>query len=289
MEMDWSRDRDRFSDDIPVWHQAGSNLLLDFHGDPASAGLVVFSDGNHHMALADALRCFQEQRPELADLFYATTPPHPILNLLRAGRLQLGNFVLSVSPDLFIGPPHILEDLVAEGHLTRHLPFVRNQGNVLLVKKGNPKKILAGEDLRREEVTLFLSNPEREAASHQAYADTLANLLGTADITAAVRILYGEHIHHREAPEAVARGRADAAVLFYHLALHCARRFPELFEMVPLGGSVAQPAPLDGNPIGYTHVGLVGDGGAWGQRFIDFLFTKTVRDIYRHHGLVPLQ
>lgn len=32
-----------------AWQQPGSNRVLDCHGDPGKAGLVVFSDGNHHM------------------------------------------------------------------------------------------------------------------------------------------------------------------------------------------------------------------------------------------------
>ena len=72
------------------WCQPGSNIMLDFHGDPADADLVIFSDGNHHMALSEALALFQKQVPRLKGVFYATTPPGPIVNLLKKGRLQLG-------------------------------------------------------------------------------------------------------------------------------------------------------------------------------------------------------
>ena len=42
--------------DMPKWCHTGSNLCLDFHGDPLTAKLVVFSDGNHHMALMETLK-----------------------------------------------------------------------------------------------------------------------------------------------------------------------------------------------------------------------------------------
>jgi hypothetical protein len=226
--------------------------------------------------------------PEPNGIFYATTPPGPILTLLAKGRLQLGNFVLSVNPHLFIAPPQVLDRLVAEGHMDRHRPFVRNQGNVLLVKKGNPKKITAVGDLKRTGITLFLSNPETEKASYGSYRDTLVNLSGDGAIEKRLNIVYGERIHHREAPAAVMHAKADAAVLFYHLALYFCRCFADQFEIVPLGGSAQHPEPLEGNRIGRTHLGLIGDGGAFGQACLDFLMTEDVRAVYHRHGLVPL-
>lgn len=286
--MDWSPVRDDFGDDLSQWQHAGSNLLLDFHGDPTTAELVIFSDGNHHMALKEAIRAFGSISSGTKGVFYATTPPGPIVSLLKKRRLQLGNFVLSASPHLFIGPPHILDNLLEEGHISGHQPFVRNQGNVLLVKRGNPKGITSTEDLKRPDVTVFLSNPKTEAASHRGYFDTLVNLSGDEKIAASLRIVYGERIHHREAPEAVAGGRADAALIFYHLALYFTRCFPDDFEIVPLGGTAQRPEPFEGNPVAHTHVGMVGNGGPFGRAFLDFLASDHVRTIYLHHGLIPL-
>jgi hypothetical protein len=208
--------------------------------------------------------------------------------LLRRGRLQLGNFVLSVTPHLFIAPPQVLDGLVEEGYMTDHKPFVRNQGNVLLVKRGNSKGITGVDDLKRPGITLFLSNPDTEMASHRVYRDTLINLSGDPEIEGGLNIVYGQRIHHREAPEALMRGQADVAVVFYHLALHFTRRFPNEFEMVPLGGTTEKPDPRPGNHLASTHVGLIGAGGVHGESLLDFLTSKAVQAIYRHHGLIPL-
>lgn len=286
--MDGSADRDPVDEELPSWQHAGSNLLLDFHGDPSSADLIVFSDGNHHMALKETLEQFGHRAPGLKGIFYATTPPGPIVALLRHGRLQLGNFVLSVTPHLFIAPPQVLDGLVEEGYITHQQPFVRNQGNVLLVKRGNPKGLTGVDDLKRSGISVFLSNPDTETASHRVYRDTLINLSGDPEIEANLKIVYGQRIHHREAPVAVLRGRADAAVIFYHLALYFTRRFPNEFEMVPLGGTTQKPDPHPGNHIGSTHAGLIGSGGVHGQSFLDFLTSKAGQAIYRHHGLIPL-
>jgi hypothetical protein len=177
--------------------------------------------------------------------------------------------------------------------MSEHVPFVRNQGNVLLVKKGNPKHIFKVSDLMRGDIRLFLSNPDTEKASFTAYYNTLkamasgqtANPGFPDEKIAQGQVLFGKGIHHREAPQAVAEGSADVAVVFYHLTLRYLRIFPDLFDVVPLGGSVEKPEPLPGNVIGKTHIGLVGDGGVWGRRLISFLGSKQAMEIYQHHGL----
>lgn len=279
---------------LPDWFAPGSNLCLDFHGDPAGAELCVLSDGNHHMALLECLDRFARQGGGLR-VFYATTPPGPIRAMLRGGGLALGNLIIRTTPHVFISPADILDGLVAEGFMDGREAFVKNRGNVILVKKGNPKGITRVTDLARPDVTLFLSNPETEKASYRAYHETLC-ALGGPDFVDRLRarggVVFGHRIHHREAPQAVAPGpeggEADAAMVFYHLALRYIRIFPELFEIVPLGGTAAEPQPLPGNVVGVTHKGLVDGGGKWGQAFADYLLTKEALSVYRGHGLLPV-
>jgi hypothetical protein len=278
---------------VEKWSSPGSNRILDFHGDPQTSTLAVFSDGNHHMALEESLQVFKDSFPEVGEIFYATTPPRPILDLVRNGRLKIGNFLLSTRPHLFIGPPHLLDGLVAEGIMPAHRPFMKNRGSVLLVRKGNPKRITGAGDLARKDVRLFLSNPVTEAVSHRGYVATLKALAAGAGCDASfleaaasnAKVYFGRNVHHREAPEAVAGGIVDAAVVYYHLALRYVRIFPEHFDMVPLGGTVDAPDPAPGNVIGVTHAGLIGKGGRWGKVCLDFLCTRPVADIYAAHGL----
>lgn len=278
------------------WSQPGSNLLLDFHGDPRNAGLVVFSDGNHHMALAESLQAFSTRYPAVGGVFYITTPPAPIVTLLKTGRLKIGNFVLSAIPHLFLSPPHVLDGLVEAGHMTAHRPFVKNRGSALLVRKGNPKRISGVCDLARPDVRLFLSNPQTEGVSHQGYVNTLnavaarqgCDLSFLADPGSRGRICHGQSIHHREAPEAVAAGAADVAIVYHHLALRYVRIFPDHFEMVSLGTDAEDTDSDTPDVSGRTHAGLVGDGGRWGPTCLDFLFTRPVARIYAAHGLDAL-
>jgi len=286
--LDWPREWARDRTGQPAWFHAGSNLSLDFHGDPRRAQLVVFSDGNHHMALEGCLRQFLARHPQAEDVFYATTPPGVLLQWIDAGAVNLGNLCLTLRPHAFISPPNILDRVVDAGHAASHVPFMRSRGNVLLVRRRNPKGIHTISDLMRPDVRLFLSNPKTETASYEVYARSLEGLARrqglAANVLGGVRIVHGERIHHREAPQALADDRADAAFLYYHLALRYTRIFPEMFELLAIDGTPEDPAPE--NAVSRFHLALIGDGGNWGKRLREFMLGPEATAIYAHHGLL---
>jgi len=279
--------------DCPVaLYEQIESLRLDLHGDPSRAKLAVCSDGNHHMALEQTLQAFARLHPGVEEIFYTTTPPRIALQIMQSGGLQIGNFRLSVTPHVFISPPQVLDKLTAAGKLSKSAPFMRSRGVVLLVRKDNPKRIVSISDLLRDDVRLFLSNPVTENISYQIYTDCLRHLANVRGITLDFlahppgqpnpgKLIYGESIHHREAPQMVADGRADTALVFYHLGLRYQRIFPEIFDFVWPEGS------LDNQSCNLNHFncGLMGDGGAWGEIFYQFLFSDTVTEIYCEHGL----
>ncbi len=274
---------------------AGSNICLDFHGDPARAGLRVFSDGNHHMALEEALRAFLAAYPQAKDVFYATTPPAPLARALESGAIRLGNLSISARPDVFIGPENVLDRLVKSGQMASHAPFMQSRGVALLLRKGNPKEIATLGDLLRDDVGIAISHPENEKASHVVYRRTLLDLLAAAEGGAgrkaletvlaggSPRIVFSRTIHHREVPELLAGNKADVAPVYYHLALRYSRIFPDVFEFITLDGAPEKPGPA--SVITRYHMGLVGDGGTFGQALIEHLNSAAVSEIYESHGL----
>lgn len=281
--LDWTPEYCHDGTTPADWHHVGTNLVLDFHGDPG-AELVVFSDGNHHMALLDAV-CEFGKRPDAPNVFYTTTPPGPLAAALRADGLRLGNLLLQVRPHVFISPRFVLEPLQRDGFLGESKRLFTSTGTVLLVPRGNPRGIHSVADLVRNDLRLFLSNPDTETASYSGYRAALDGAaaregLDLAGLKASddARIVYGVRIHHREAPEAVAAGLADCAVIYHHLGLRYTRIFPDRFEIVPL------PAPADIEPAS-SHIALVGNGGRWGQAFMEFMLSETVANIYREHGM----
>lgn len=269
------------------WNQAGSNICLDFHGDPVAAKLVVFSDGNHHMALQACCKAFLKLNPSVKDIFYATTPPKVILDSVLQGGVFLGNVHLNILPHVFISPENILDKLVEKKQIASHQAFARSKGNVLLVKKGNPKSITSIADLLRDDVRLTISNPLTEKASYDVYKQTLLDVAAEQklDVNAfnqlidkdSTRAVFGESIHHREVPQTIYEDSADVAVVYYHLALRYMRIFPDDFELVE----------IKTNQNVYTdyRIGLMNDAGEWGEKFLDFMLSKDAIALYKEHGL----
>jgi ABC-type molybdate transport system substrate-binding protein len=293
MFLDWPSETVLTEDKIEQWNQPASNRVLDFHGDPIKANLVVFSDGNHHMALLQSLKAFHHEMPQIDDIFYATTPPYPIVKLLKAGAIRLANLTISVRPHVFISPPDLLERLKTEGYLNRHQFLAQNRGSVLLISRDNPKQIESIQDLMRNDVRLFISNPETEKTSYSGYRHTLEGMAKRQGLDGEAfrravfgkTAVFGQRIHHREAPEAVVTGQADVAIVYYHLALRYTRIFPDQFDTIPLGGTKTAPEPPSENLIGKIHMGLINDGGRWGEKFVVFMKGETVAQIYAEHGL----
>ncbi len=293
--LPWPEERAGSATAAALFSHAGSNLCLDFHGDPNLAGVTVLSDGNHHMALEAALAAFVEKHPEIGEVFYTTTPPRVMVEMARCGAVRIGNLQLVIQPDIFIGPPAVLQRLVDENLMQSHTPFARSVGTVFLVKKGNPKKIVHVRDLLRDGVRLFLSNPDAESVSYQVYRDALDDLAERGGIALPylshphdqpdrTKLIYGERIHHREAPQAVADGRADVAMVYYHLALRYQRIFPELFDWVWPDGA------FDNGKCEYSHYhcGMSVKVNEWGKSLYQYLMSAEVAAIYQHHGLHSL-
>jgi hypothetical protein len=291
--LDWPRELARPPGQVPGFLHRGTNVALDFHGDPLAAKLVVFSDGNHHMALEEALQGFLARHPQVVDIFYTTTPPRVPVEILQSGRMQIGNLTLSLRPHVFISPPNVLAGLAVSGLVGKPQPFMRSRGNVLLVAGGNPKRIRDLADVARDDVRVFISNPKTEAASYQVYADTLTRMAQKRGLAfdflkadaGRGKVVYGELIHHRELPQAIADGSADVAMVYYHLALRYTRIFPGRFEIVFADGDLGAQAASPENVISRYDIALVGDGGAWGGALVEFMQGAEATRIYERHGL----
>ncbi len=296
--LPWPPEAAEYPDDaVSTFFAPGSNWVLDFHGDPDRAGLALFSDGNHHMALEAAVRAFLAANPDVGDVFYTTTPPAPLVAALKGDGLAIGNLRISRKPDVFIGPDNVLYGLAEEGSVARHVAFAESRGNVLLVRKGNPKGISTVADLLSDDVTLTCSNPVTEKASFAIYKEALCKLARDAGINeeaivtklsiAGPNTVHSQVIHHREIPELIGAGHADAAMVYYHLALRYTRIFPDIFEFVDIGGILSGQRTAENVTTRY-HVGLVADGGQWGGHFISFMQGNTAQQLYEEHGLLRL-
>lgn len=265
--LSWPRDLTGGSPNLTA---KNSNSVLDLHADITKCDMVLSTAGNYHMALRDLWHDFYLPAMDTAGYplntwLYTTSPPISPEQITKE-RVTVGNVRSHCLPQVAVGPGKIMDDVIALGVAEGDpVPIIRNRGNVLLVRAGNPKNIQSIWDLGRTDVRVSTSNPTREPGSFGNYsnsiydiavndsnpnssdADNLFNAIFNSTI--ADKWVTGRRIHHREVPWLIARNHADVAPIFYHLALYAKLTFPDKFDIVPLGGTVDMPVPLPGNRV----------------------------------------
>lgn len=298
---------------LPDLTESTANRLTDLHGeigDCKDVDLVLSTAGNYHMALRDLWRdlLLPAYGDQIKNWYYTTSPPIAIDQIVNK-QVAFGNLSLRCVPQVVVAPVPVIQRLQSLG-LTEGaaFPVFKNRGNVLLVKKGNPKHIETVWDLGRADVRVVLPHRTLESSTFDNYSGTIYNIAAndqyhphgwTAEHlfnsifnNKAIKHkwLSGGRIHHREVPWSVAYGRADAGVLFYHLALNAVRTFPDQFEIVPLGGTVDNPSPLPGNRVG-VHQGIR-ISGDWTsaqisarEKLVEKLESSEFTQILMHHGM----
>ena len=293
----------------PNLNDNASDTMYDLHGQIDSCELMLSTEGNYHPALHDIWPVFLakfKDRP-LLNWMYTTSPPVMIPQLANR-QLQIGNIYSGCRPSVAVASMRVIEKLVAAG-LTdgQPLPLYTDRGSVILVKHGNPKHIRTVWDLGRADVHIVTPNPDREKGAFSNYAETIYNIArkdthSPAGMTADSlfnnlfnsgnngKWLAGERIHHRDLPWSIAYGRGDATVIFSHLARYTKAAFPNLFDIVPLGGTVEDPQPLPGSKIGTRYVVRI--KGEWTPRqreaqekLIETLMSKEFSEVLTRRGL----
>jgi len=280
--LNWPSD---FKKTAPNLTEPTSNRLNDLHGELGGCDLVLSTSGNYHMALKEIWQKDLVKRSLIKNWFYTTSPPISP-DQATTKTVQFGNLSLNCNPNVAVGPKKIINRL-KKANLTVGEPvkIIKNQGNVILVKKGNPKNIKSIWDLGRKDVTVVTPNPLSERGSFGNFSNTIYNI-ALNDLTPPKNMnatklfnsifntdqkkcdvilktckwVSGKRIMHREQPWAINSNKADAGVIFYHTALYIKNAFPDKFDVVMLGGTIKNPTPLKGNKIGVLQaVRLKGD------------------------------
>lgn len=273
--LDWPGD---FEGVNPSLTEPTSNRLNDLHGQIGHCDIVLSTAGNYQMALREMWQIYLTKFARKLDIktwYYTTSPPISPQQILNK-TVQFGNLNLNCIPQVAVGPKKLIKKLqdlnVTDGDPVK---ILKNYGNVIFVKKGNPKNIKSVWDLGRPDVTLVTPNPKMEAGSFGNFSGSIYNIAKNdpkppvgmtaeklfdsifnskqANCSASRKKcswVSGKRIMHREQPWAVSSGAADAGVIFYHLALFFVRTFPDKFEIIPLGGTVNEPKPVKGNKVG---------------------------------------
>jgi len=299
--LDWGTDRPHAPVDLS---EPTSNRIHDIHSDVKNCDIVLSTSGNYHMALSEIwYGHFLKNNPRIRNWIYTTSPPVSFEHI-QSGELSAGNWRTACRPDVAVGPGNLMDKLRSARLVKGEpIPFIQNQGNVLLVRAGNPKGIQSIWDLGRDDVRVVTSNPDSEPGSFGNYSNSIFNIAKNEGSESSANALFnrifnndikkwvsGHRIHHREVPQAILDGHADAGMMFYHLALYIRNRFPDKFDVVPLGGSVEAPMPLAGNKISTLYVARIKGRAHFRsnilrENLISKLLSDDFTDILQKYGL----
>lgn len=257
--------------------------VLDLHGDPAAAQLVIFMAGNQYMIMPPLLRAFREAHPQVRDVFYETLPPGIVIRQVRAGSLRMGNLLVAVKPDVLLTGPRGMRTLHALGKVSAWHAYASNM-LAILVRAGNPLRIRSLYDLGRANVRVVMPNPKWEGVAEQvegAYAKAggapLVHEIMETKVAAGTTVL--TRIHHRETPLYLLEGRADAGPVWLSEALYQHRIHPLDVVRIPPAQNVH--AQYDAARVaGAPHA-------AAAQAFVQFMQSPQARAILESYGFGP--
>jgi hypothetical protein len=296
----------------PNLHTPTSNVLYDLHGKVDSCDLVLSTEGNYHMALKDVWPIFlaRFQDSPLKNALYTTSPP-VVVPQIKNGLVQFDNLSINCKPSVAVANKSVIDRLIADGLADGDAqPLYQDRGVVILVKVGNPKGIASVWDLGKSGVRLVTPNPDLEPGAYTNYLEAIYNIAkadpAPPDGWTAQRLidtiyngksgdpakwLAGPRIHHRDEPWSVAYGRADAAIILHHIGRYTKSTFPDIFDVVPLGGTASNPQPLPGTKTVVRYVlPLKGD---WSSKqkdardaLIETLMSRDFSAALERHGLM---
>ncbi|MDD5451847.1 MAG: substrate-binding domain-containing protein [Desulfovibrionales bacterium] len=270
---------------IPSNMDGDLHHMENLHG----ADLVLFVAGNQFMVMPELLAAFQQQSPEIKTIFYETLPPGMELKQILAGGAIFQDRVIDVIPDIYASvnesAMHVLEeaDLIEK---EKYFLYLHNR-IVLMVPEGNPARIASVHDLGRDEVRISQPNPETE--------DIALHIIGmyreTGGETLVKRIMEEKRaegtaiftiVHHRETPLRLKKRTVDVGPVWATEYIN-ARREGLMFECIEPGQDMDQRDKIDY----FITVLKNAPNPSNAAKFLDFIKSDLVRNIYNKYGFVP--
>jgi ABC-type molybdate transport system substrate-binding protein len=258
--------------------------VLDLHGNPNDAQLVIFAAGNQFMVMPLLLHAFEARHPQITRIYYETLPPGIVVDQVYGGDLRIGNLLLSAKPDVLLAGPAGMRRLQNAGYVHSWTPYASNQ-LAIMVRKNNPLKVQSLTDLGRNDVRVVMPNPKWEGVAEQvegAYAkaggEALVHQIMLAKVANGTTIL--TRIHHRQTPLYLIESKADAGPVWISEALY-AERIGEPLTFVRIPQSENVTAAYDAAVVrDAPHAGVA-------RAFVEFLKTPEARAIYQSFGFGP--
>jgi molybdate transport system substrate-binding protein len=258
-----------------------ADVVMDLHGDPGNAGLVVFAAGNQWFVMPELMAAFKRSYPDVHNVFYETLPPGVLSNQIEAGGLQIGELQLGVHGDVLMTVPAQMSMLQAKGLAGASEDFARNE-LAILVRAGNPSYVESMRDLGRADVRVAMPNPKTEgiarqieAAYRKAGGEALDRTIMVTKVAAGTTIITS--IHHRETPAWILSDKVDAGPVWISEAI---------YQQKLGGGLQTVQIPASEND-GETYVAAAIDGAPHplaAREYLAFLRSTAAQAVYRSYG-----
>lgn len=252
------------------------------------AKLVLWLAGNQFFAMDDVIAAFQKQAPGTA-VGLITLPPGLILSAIEAGGWTYGGRHYPGLPDVYasVNLGH-LQKLKKLGMMRNYATYMHNE-MLLLVAKGNPKRIRGIPDLKRNDILTSMPNPVNEGIM-QFYGRKVLERHGLWQHISAGKDCFScqttannwfTAVHHRETPDRILAGTSDTGIVWATEALE-ARRLGKNVDEVKL-------SPRDSlrDEVAYAIGALaVGSRQAAAALYLQFLATPEAQAAYAKYGFV---
>lgn len=262
----------------------------DLHGLEAfeSVDLRIFMAGNQFFLMPELVQAFQAKHPEVWKVFYATLPPGLLLRWILAGGASFKGRKLAGDADVYASITDVhTKQLQQKGFMKEYFPYAGNR-LVIVVSKGNPKGVKTVKDLARADVRVSHTNPITEGITlptldmyRRAGGDEL--LWQIMSVKAADGTTRFTKVHHRETPERLMKGEADAGNVW----------ITEYLEYEKKGWPIEKVEPgadLDmRDQVKYVigRVDRTAKNPANAEKFLAFMKTPEAQAIYARYGFVP--
>src|SRR5579863_3045801 len=257
---------------------------MDLHGDPSNADLVLFVAGNQWFVMPKLIAAFESEHPEVRHVFCETLPPGLLATQIERGVLAVGELRISDRADVYLSLPRRMAALYAAGRVGRPVAFASN-GLGIMVLARNPRHIASLNDLGRSDVRVAMPNDDTEgiatpieAAFRRAGGTGLLDAIMVRKKDAGTTLLTS--IHHRQTPQWILSGRADAGPVWYTEALYQ--------QQIGSGISVIALPPSQDVRVNYVASVVTGaPHRAAAQAFLAFLASPKGLAVYQSFGFDP--
>lgn len=254
-----------------------------------SADLVLFVAGNQFMVMDELVGAFQEEHPDVENIFYETLPPGLELKQILAGGAKFRDRVINVMPDVYASVAiGAMERLEGEGLIQGgdYFLYLHNR-IVLMAAEGNPAGISEVADLGRDDVRISQPDPEYEDIAfyimdmyRDAGGDELVKRIMEEKRAEGTTIM--TVVHHRETPLRLRKGTVDVGPVWATEVIH-ARKGNLAVEMIDPGEALDQRRNINYYMCKLRNAAHPENA----ERFLDFIKSPTAQGIFESHGFVP--